>query len=113
MLWQKSPVKLSPLIAGMLDGASHPISPNPITFRSVLSQSLSKHVNFPPFACATTRGFLALISGLRKPELRQALPEEVTGECEEREELPKPRTVTADEEAAAIFRVGVLGGERS
>lgn len=39
MLEKKSPVRLLPLIAGTLDGAIHPISPNPITFRSLLSQS--------------------------------------------------------------------------
>lgn len=42
MLWKNSPVKLLPLIAGMLEGASHPIKPNPITLKSFLSQSLSK-----------------------------------------------------------------------
>lgn len=42
MLWKKSPVKLLPLITGTLDGAIHPINPNPITFRSVRSQFLSK-----------------------------------------------------------------------
>jgi hypothetical protein len=42
MLSKKSPVKLLPSIAGMLDGANHPINPNPITFRSVRSQFLSK-----------------------------------------------------------------------
>lgn len=46
MLPKKSPVKLSPLIAGMLDGASHPINPNPITFKSLRSQSLSKLTMF-------------------------------------------------------------------
>jgi hypothetical protein len=39
MLEKKSPVRLLPLINGMLDGASHPMSPNPITFRSLRSQS--------------------------------------------------------------------------
>jgi hypothetical protein len=42
MLSKKRPLKLLPPIAGMLDGASHPINPNPITFRSLRSQSLSK-----------------------------------------------------------------------
>lgn len=42
MLEKNSPVKLSPLINGMLDGASQPIKPNPITLRSFLSQSLGK-----------------------------------------------------------------------
>jgi len=37
MLSKKRPLKLLPPIAGMLDGASHPI-----TFRSLRSQSLSK-----------------------------------------------------------------------
>lgn len=39
MLEKKSPVRLLPLMSGMLDGASHPMSPNPITFRSLRSQS--------------------------------------------------------------------------
>lgn len=47
MLEKKRPVRLLPLMAGMLDGANHPISPNPITFRSVRSQSLSK-LSFNP-----------------------------------------------------------------
>lgn len=86
MLSKKSPVRLLPLIAGMLEGASHPMRPNPITFRSVRSQSLSKlhhatrfqgkrarardstgrssvggfyQVNLPPEASFWLRGFLA------------------------------------------------------
>lgn len=31
MLLKKSPVKLSPFMAGMLEGASHPMRPKPIT----------------------------------------------------------------------------------
>lgn len=46
MLSKKRPVKLLPLIAGMLDGANHPINPNPITLKSLRSQSLSKLI-FP------------------------------------------------------------------
>jgi hypothetical protein len=42
MLSKKRPVRLFPFIAGMLDGASHPISPNPTTFKSLLNQFLSK-----------------------------------------------------------------------
>ena len=42
ILSKKSPVKLFPLITGMLEGAIQPINPNPITLKSVLSQSLSK-----------------------------------------------------------------------
>ena len=42
MLSKKRPVKLLPSIAGMLDGANHPINPNPITLKSLRSQSLWK-----------------------------------------------------------------------
>ena len=45
MLSKKRPVRLLPLIAGTLDGASHPINPNPITLKSLRSQSLSKLLN--------------------------------------------------------------------
>ena len=70
ILSKKRPLKLLPLIAGMLEGASHPIKPNPITFKSLLSQSLSKHVNLPPEAWAILRGFLAVTGDYKKPELR-------------------------------------------
>jgi hypothetical protein len=39
MLEKKRPVRLLPLITGTLEGAIHPMSPNPITFRSRRSQS--------------------------------------------------------------------------
>lgn len=96
MLWKKRPVKLLPLMAGMLEGASQPIKPNPITFKSVLSQSLSKlqknqaqtiislilnhphkirrittssyHVNLPPETCANFSGLAASTGVLMKPE---------------------------------------------
>ena len=44
----------------MLDGATHPISPNPITFRSLLNQSFSNFplVSFSFEALGTLRGFL-------------------------------------------------------
>lgn len=98
MLEKKSPVKLLPLMAGMLDGAIHPIKPKPITLKSVLSQSLSKlhnqeddqfykliisvqslgdslyinyHVNFPPEACASLKGFLAVTGDFRNPGKRK------------------------------------------
>ena len=47
MLSKKSPVRLLPLIAGMLEGAIQPINPNPITLKSVLSQSLWKLLKPP------------------------------------------------------------------
>ena len=71
MLEKKRPERLFPLMAGTLDGASHPINPNPITFKSVLSQFLSKHVNFPPDeAQASLKGFLAATVDFRKPEVK-------------------------------------------
>lgn len=42
ILSKKSPVRLLPSIAGMLDGANQPINPNPITLKSLRSQSLWK-----------------------------------------------------------------------
>lgn len=101
MLEKKSPVKLLPLITGMLDGASHPINPNPITLKSLRSQSLSKHVNLPPEACATLKGFLAVTGDFKNPELiRHVCLAETRREGDEREEVPKPTMVDA---AAAIF----------
>jgi hypothetical protein len=48
MLPKNRPVRLLPLINGKLDGAIHPISPNPITDRSFLNQFLWKlHVTSP------------------------------------------------------------------
>jgi hypothetical protein len=48
MLPKNRPVRLLPLINGKLDGAIHPISPNPITDKSFLSQFLWKlHVAAP------------------------------------------------------------------
>jgi len=44
MLPRNNPVKLFPLMSGKLEGASHPMSPNPITEKSLLNQSLLKHV---------------------------------------------------------------------
>ena len=85
-------------MAGMLDGAIHPIKPKPITFRSLLSQSLSKHVNFPPEACASLRGFLAATGDFRNPEERFSFL------GEDKEEVPNPTTVDAEAiVAAAIF----------
>lgn len=46
MLWKKSPVRLFPLMTGILDGASQPIRPNPMTLKSVRSQFLSKLVSW-------------------------------------------------------------------
>ena len=86
MLSKNSPVKLFPLITGMLDGAIHPMSPNPITFRSLRSQSLSKQVNFPPDAPATLSGFLAATGGLMTPETRR-------GDLEDGEEREAVRTL--------------------
>lgn len=100
MLSKNSPVKLFPLITGMLDGAIHPISANPITFRSLRSQSLSKlhsptqnqnhnkqpiilqigqslityQVNLPPDARATARGFLAASGDLTNPGKTRKMP---------------------------------------
>ena len=91
MLSKKSPVKLLPSITGMLDGANHPINPNPITLKSFLSQSLSKHVYFPPEARATLSGFLGVTGLLTNPEVR----EEETREAGESEEVPRPTTVDA------------------
>ena len=98
MLPKKSPVKLSPLIAGMLDGASHPINPNPITFKSLRSQSLSKHVYLPPEACETLKGFLVVVVDLKKAEFKVVCLR-LSDDGEEREEVAKPTTV---EVAAAI-----------
>ena len=42
MLLKNRDVRLCPLIAGMLDGASQPINPNPITDRSLRNQSRAK-----------------------------------------------------------------------
>src|SRR5574339_473755 len=100
MLSKKSPVKLFPSITGMLDGAIHPISPNPITFRSLRSQSLSKQVNLPPDACAMASGFLAATGDLTNPETRRGDLEE----GEEREEVPRPTTEDEVAKAVAILR---------
>lgn len=96
MLSKNRPVKLFPFMAGMLDGASHPINPKPITFKSVRSQSLSKHVNFPPEAFASLRGFLAVTGAFKNPEVRDTL-------FVERGEDPKPTTAEALAIEAAIF----------
>jgi hypothetical protein len=39
MLEKKSPVRLLPLMAGTLDGPIQPMSPKPMTLRSLRSQS--------------------------------------------------------------------------
>ena len=39
MLEKKSPVRLLPLMTGTLEGPIHPMSPKPITLRSLRSQS--------------------------------------------------------------------------
>ena len=90
MLSKKRPVRLFPLIAGTLEGANHPIRPNPITFKSLLSQSLWKHVALPPEAFATLKGFLAVTGDLTKSEERLVFFAE---ENPERDELAKPTTL--------------------
>uniref|UniRef100_A0A1J3IGK1 Uncharacterized protein n=2 Tax=Noccaea caerulescens TaxID=107243 RepID=A0A1J3IGK1_NOCCA len=94
MLSKKRPVRLFPFIAGMLDGANHPTSPNPTTFRSLLNQFLSKQVNLPPDAPASVRGFLTLNVGFRKDEERG---------LEETDDPARPITVDGVANVAAIF----------
>ena len=97
MLSKKRPVRLFPFIAGILEGANHPISPNPTTFKSLLNQLLSKKVNLPPDAPATLRGFFALVVGFRKDEER---PLVLIGETDD---PPRPTTVDGVANVAAIF----------
>ena len=103
MLSKKRPVKLFPSIAGMLDGANHPIRPNPITFRSLRSQSLSKQVNLPPEAQANLKGFLAVTTDFKNPDERGVF---FGGVDREVAEPPRPTTVDGVANAAAIFSYG-------
>ncbi len=89
-------------MAGMLDGANHPITPNPITFRSVRSQSLSKQVNFPPQAFTCLSGFLGATGAFTNPEVRFVLFEEEERAADNEEE-PRPATVVAVAMVVAIF----------
>jgi hypothetical protein len=94
MLSKKRPVRLFPFIAGMLDGASHPISPNPTTFKSLLNQFLSKQVTLPPDAPASLKGFLALNVGFKKDEEKGLVV---------MDDPPRPITVDGVANVAAIF----------
>ena len=96
MLEKKRPVRLLPSMAGMLEGANHAISPNPITFRSVRSQSLSKQVNFPPQAFACLRGFLGATGAFTNPEARCVLFEEEERAGDNEEDKRKMKDAAAD-----------------
>ena len=100
MLSKKRPVKLFPSMAGMLDGAIHPISPNPITLKSLRSQSLSKQVNLPPQAPASLKGFLAVTPDFRNPEERRVF---IGGDDIQVAVPPRPTTVDGLTKVAAIF----------
>lgn len=79
-------------MAGMLDGAIHPIRPNPITLKSLRSQFLSKQLNLPPSPPATLSGFLAVTPDFKNPEVRESVLVEEILEGEEREDAPRPTT---------------------
>lgn len=90
MLPKKRPVRLLPLMTGMLEGASQPIKPNPITLKSLRSQFLSKQVNLPPLPVSRFHTSLSTASQLfpvshkfSTPRIRASSSEESSVQVEE------------------------------